>query len=42
VAHEAATGKTGPLQEAEPSLVNEAENVKALLSAFGRLHGNGH
>ena len=41
-ARDAATGKCAPPQMAEPNLVAEAENVKALLSAFGRLNSRSH
>jgi hypothetical protein len=39
---DAAAGKLSAPQEAEPRLVAEAEQVKALLSAFGRLNGKNH
>jgi hypothetical protein len=38
VARDAATGTAATLT-AVPNLVKDAEQVKALLSAFGRLHG---
>ena len=38
-ARDIAAGTATALQAAEPNLVKEAEQVKALLSAFGRLHG---
>ena len=38
-ARDLATGKATALQGAEPSLIEDAEQVKAMLSAFGRLHG---
>ena len=39
---DAAAGKLTAQQEAEPGLVADAENVRALLSAFGRLNGKSH
>ncbi len=41
-AHDTAVGKVTAQQKTEPNLVAEAENVKALLSAFGRLNGTSH
>ena len=41
-ARDLATGTATTLQGAEPNLVKEAEQVKAMLSAFGRLHGQGN
>ena len=38
-ARDLATGTATTLQAVEPNLVKEAEQVKAMLSAFGRLHG---
>jgi len=37
-ARDAATGTSSTFKPAEPSLQKEVENVRALLSAFGRLH----
>ena len=34
--------RSGPLEPAEPKLVEEVEQIKALLTAFGRLHGKAH
>lgn len=36
---DAATGTATPLPSVEPDLVQEAEKAKAMLTAFGRLHG---
>lgn len=41
-ARDVAAGSVTAPQKAEPDLVAEAENVKALLSAFGRLNGKSH
>ena len=38
-ARDAATGTASTFTPAEPALMNEVENVKAMRSAFGRLHG---
>ena len=38
-AKDAAAGKGVAMEGAEEHLIQEAENVKALLNAFGRLHG---
>ena len=42
VAQDAANGSGVTPQKAEPSLVKEAEQVRALLTAFGRLQGSSH
>ena len=38
-ARDLATGTANTLQAVEPKLVKDAEQIKAMLSAFGRLHG---
>ena len=38
-AKDAAEGKGVAIEDADEHLIREAENVKALLNAFGRLHG---
>lgn len=38
-AKDAAAGKGVAMDGAEEHLIREAENVRALLNAFGRLHG---
>ncbi len=38
-ARDIAMGSATTFQGTEPDLIKEAEQVKALLSAFGRLHG---
>jgi len=40
-AHDVASGTATPVKKAEPNLIEEAEQVKAMLSAFGRLQGRG-
>ena len=42
VAQDAASGTGVTKQLAEPNLVKEAEQVRALLTAFGRLNGKGN
>jgi hypothetical protein len=38
-AHDVATGTSTTFKPADPSLQREVDSVKALLAAFGRLHG---
>jgi hypothetical protein len=38
-AREAAGGEIAPMKPAERDLMKEAEQARALLAAFGRLHG---
>ncbi len=40
--NDSATGKFTAPEKAEPDLVEEAEKIKALLSAFGRLNDKNH
>ena len=42
VANDAANGTGVTLQRAEPNLINEAEQVRRLLMAFGRLQDKTH